>query len=218
MNPKYYISITGNSTAGKTTLAHTLLACADKETIKPIRQVTLRDQRDDDDPSLIETIDEKIFLSQHFLATHGKYGILWEDFSDFCDSPQTIGISITGPNEIQQLKKQYELVRAGETVQVNCINIAIRFSNDYNTHKQAASDSLKTHFKNAVAIERASINDELDKTFFFNDEFLDKHIDILLSRESSIKEWISQIGLWLPEPLFEENIPENIWTRMPTQE
>lgn len=174
----------------------------------PIPQTTKRPKRADDDQALIQCLKPKDFNQQDFFVKHGNYGILSRDFFIFAESSSKAGTSVNGPNEISKLKKRYEVnSQSNGLVEVECINILVRYSNDRDIHSRQTSAGLKAHFSSAVANKRIMTNEQLDQEFYFNDQFIADHINIVLTRDAALSDWIYTVSQHLSVNSLQHKIP-----------
>lgn len=205
---KTYLSMVGASTVGKSTLAKVLLQAGDPNMVVAVPQTTRRPRRPDDVEQLLRVLPSQEFDTQDYFIKHGYYGILSRDFAAFCAAPQPLGYSVSGPRELMQIPQAIRL----NSAEITRLNLMIRFSHDRDEHRHALGLGLKRHFDAAVANERLAIYDELDDNFYFNDTFIAEHIDMILTRQSTLAEWVGaleqRMGIKLVKGMVADQILE----------
>ena len=181
---KYYLSITGGSTVGKTTLANAL---SQFQGVVIVPQVTCRPLRKDDDPKFIKNFEEESFKKIDFFIRHGNYGISSQDFSHFINSEKVVGVSVNGVNEITQLQ-------TAPGSEFTAINILLRFTDSEQKDEEKVVEGIKRFFPDKKQQEeRIRQNLQLIQEFFFDSSYIDRHISLILTREEALEEWILKI-------------------------
>lgn len=189
-NKKCIILITGTTCVGKSTVLEALKSIELSSTMI-IPQVTTRQPRTDDDSSLIiyqDRLDpDKLFLYNKELT----YGISKHSISKFLSSEHQVALMITGTDEMEMLKK---MAKGQNFRNVNFKNILITYSKDYHKELQALESELpkffdKTNIKKRFNFFRGHIKDKL-----LNPAFIDKNIDVHLTREMSLVRWSYELS------------------------
>lgn len=180
---KWYISLTGPTTVGKTTLMNTLMSSS--SLITPVPQSTTREIRKDDNSQLIKHFNEETYRNIDFFLCHGRYGIAQKDFQAFMQSSIPVGISTNGANEIQQIP----LKGNG----FSRLSILLRYSNCIEQEMFMIEQQSKLAFSKQQAQARIDANFILLRDFFYNPSFLKKYIDLVITRETNVLDWVSKI-------------------------
>lgn len=187
---KSYISITGSTVAGKSTLLRALSLLDLNVYVVP--QATCRQPRYDDDPNLFRYFDECDFDKQRFYVRFRQYGILHSDMERFINSDQAIGASINGPMEITQFKNSEVL---------KFCNVLVRHSETNTDEIAHLNCKVKKHFSPDLVEERLRMAKVLNRAAFFNKVFISTHIDLIVQRNV----WL---GVWVKEILSRINCPK----------
>lgn len=181
---KKLILLTGSSTVGKTTFLKFLFKIYRDKNFFPLIQATSRDKRKDDDLRFIRHYPEEEFKKLNFWIHHKQYGVTRDDITAFLASKKQFAIGIVGV---------YELIQAKETILPNLEvkSVLIKMSTDFNLEESLVINNIKSFFKNPEL--RIEQNRRHLFTFFLNREFMEKYIDLTLTREKGIFEWVREI-------------------------
>lgn len=190
---RYFIGITGITTAGKSTLGLSLLSPHITPHIFPIPHTTYREARLDDDARLIRILKKNEYDSSDFLTIDGNYGTLNSDYKSFLTSEHQIALSIVSCYEIPELKEKLSLDR------VVPIFISLTLSDSLLEEEKLIEDRLPVFFNSEELRWRINLNKQLAKDFFFNKTYLEEHSIVSLSLNMGhVITWIDKLKEFLP--------------------
>lgn len=190
---RYFIGITGISTAGKSTLAATLLSDNISPKVFPIPHTTRRKVRPDDDPRLIRCITEQEFEKSEFFTVDQNYGTLTSDYNDFLASDHLIAVSVVSCNEVPDLREK--------VLDTNIIPIfiSLTLTKSLKSEENAIKQRFPTYFSGKALSGRIQRDYALARNFFFNEKYLEYNHLISLSQEAGgVLNWISMLQNYVP--------------------
>lgn len=201
---KYFIGITGVSTAGKSTLAATLLSKSIFPSIFPIPHTTRRTCRIDDDVRLIRCISPKQYVKGNFLTVDQNYGTLLCDIQNFLNSQQRLSVSIISCNEVPDLKSR--LPEYGITP----FFISLTLTDTLLDEEAQINSRFPDYFDTEYCKFRIQRDINLAKNYFFNPEYVESNSILSLSQEQGdVLDWVKAIQRHLPIK-FEKNLQSEI--------
>ena len=187
-NKKRFISLTGTTCAGKSTVLKALKQSG-AEWFMVIPQVTCRMPRIDDSPDCFiyvqNIIPDEMFLYNKELS----YGISQQSILDFMNSDCQIALAINGTDELEMLSR-----RATKIPDIEFINILLTFADNYDSEIIALEKHLKNYFDEKNFIKRYHFFKEHAKNKLFNPDFFENHIDLHLTREMSLSQWCFELA------------------------
>lgn len=190
---RYFIGIIGISTAGKSTLAATLLSSYISPAIFPIPHTTRRQPRSDDDSRLIRCISEEKYLNEDFLTVDQNYGTLNSDYKNFLDSMYFAAVSVVSCNEVFDLRKK--ILNSGLTPVFVSLTLTEMLEKEINEIEKR----FPNYFSGEALEGRIQRDKDLAKDFFFNKQYLERNNVISLSQEGGdVLEWINNLQNYLP--------------------
>lgn len=180
-----YVSITGTTTAGKTTLLRALQAYSPQ--VKVIPQATCRERRPDDVGEYFRFFDAETFDKQSFATRYGKYGLLAEDVDAIQNTPEDVlCVSISGARELAQLKEALPA----------CImpyNVLVRYASSMNDELKILHDQARAFFSANTLMERIASHTRLMEEAFFNQHYISEHIHLVLERDETLAAWLEKV-------------------------
>lgn len=190
---RYFIGITGVSTAGKSTLGVALLSSFIKPEIFPIPHTTRRLKRQDDDQRLIRCIDEEEFKQSDFLTIDQNYGTLKSDYLEFISSEYFAALSVVSCNEIPDLR------RAASSSGLSPVFISLTLTNNLDTEGEKIEERFPNFFTGDDLPRRMERDKKLAKDFFFSEKYLEQNSIIALSQEDGgVLDWIHVLQNYVP--------------------
>lgn len=187
-NKKLFISITGTTCVGKSTLLKALKQ-SNEDQLMIIPQITCREQRTDDDPNCFVYVNN---INPDDMFIHNKelsYGISKQSIEDFMNSNCKIAVAINGTDELEMLKKQ-----KANMPNIKFRNILLTFSNNYDKEITSLEKQLIRHFDKGNASKRFNFFKTHIKNKLLNPDFIKNNIDLHLTRESSMPYWCLKIA------------------------
>ncbi len=186
MAEKCFISITGTTCVGKSTLLKSVMLST--QDIFVIPQVTTRQARSDDIPELIKYVDvineDDMFLCNRELS----YGIRKDDINRFLLSKKQFAIAINGTDEIEMIKsKHYNDI-------MDYKNILLTFTHNEITEIEKLSQQLAICFSEENYNKRMLFYSQHIKNKLLNPDFICNNIDVHLTREMSVSDWSLQMA------------------------
>lgn len=182
-NNKRFISLTGTTCAGKSTVLKALKQSG-AERFMVIPQVTRRNPRTDDAPECFiytkNIIPNEMFLYNKDLS----YGISRQSLLDFMNSDCQIALAINGTDELEMLSN-----RAAKIPGVEFTNVLLTFSDNYDREIIALEQHLKKCFDKENFTKRYNFFKEHAKNKLFNPDFVENHVDLHLTREMPLSQW-----------------------------
>lgn len=182
-NNKRFISLTGTTCAGKSTVLKALKQ-SDTERFMIIPQVTSRNPRTDDSSECFiytkNIIPQEMFLYNKDLS----YGISRQSLLDFMNSSYQIALAVNGTDELEMLNN-----RSGKIPSIEFTNVLLTFSDNYERELFFLGQHLKKYFDEENFIKRYNFFKEHAKNKFFNPSFVENHIDLHLTREMQLSRW-----------------------------
>lgn len=195
---KTLITITGTTTAGKSTLAETLLK---SEKIAAIPHSTCRKPREDDNPLLIQSYSKDDYRYLSFVSCHGDYGTQLKDILDFRNGNKEIGVGISSSLDLITLSSLYQQGHLLDDSR-RC-HILVRLTNSLSSELDILNERLKDHFHGAELNKRMKVHGDIIKEFFFCSNYENSHVDLILSQEDGhVDTWISVIESYINQTLF----------------
>lgn len=192
---KTLISIVGPTTAGKSTLAATLLTPMVSNTIFPIPLCAQREQRSDDDLRLVTPMPNQTFEGLEMFFEDTFYGVVQRDFNAFLVSDKSIGFSISTPKGLgyvtERLTHEFPYVR-------RC-NVVLRLTTSREKELSLLSQRIDKYFPDPKANAwRKKYHLSFVGDFFHNQEYLDENCDVLLIQEGhSVADWCKTLNSYL---------------------
>ncbi|NBU69981.1 MAG: hypothetical protein EBS53_00805 [Bacteroidetes bacterium] len=181
-----YVSITGTTTAGKTTLLRALQE-ASPEKVRVIPQATCRDRRPDDVDEYFRFFDQETFEKQQFATKYGKYGLLLHDMEAMRDLPEdTLCVSISGARELAQLKRVLPSY-------IQAYNVLVRYAGSMAAELEILHNHARNYFSGDALIERIASHTRLMEEAFFNQQYISEHIHVVLERNETLATWLKKV-------------------------
>jgi len=187
MDKKYFISITGTTCVGKSTLLKAISASDSNIFIIP--QVTSRPIRSDDDESYI--VHEKSLHSDQLFLYNKEvtYGIRKTDIENFIVSNSLYAVCINGTDEIEMISQVSQ-----SYPKIEFKNILLSFKENYAEEIQELPRQLKKYFDEENRKKRIIFYTQHIKNKLLNPYFIREHIDLHLTREMPPNIWSAEIS------------------------
>ncbi len=187
MDKKYFISITGTSCVGKSTLLKAISVSDPNIFIIP--QVTSRPIRSDDEERYI-VHEQSLHPDQLFLYNKEvTYGIRKKDVENFIISDSLYAFCINGTDEIEmisQISQSYP--------KIEFKNILLSFKGKYAEEVQELPRQFKKYFDEENRKKRITFYTQHIKNKLLNPRFIREHIDLHLTREMPLNIWSEKIS------------------------
>lgn len=182
---KLLVFIAGLSGVGKTSVLTKLANSSSRNYIFPVRQITTRKSRPDDDKRLIISGSSICELHHQCSIRSGLYGVSDSDIISFANSKHhQFAIGITGFEEIHLIKKKKfkntKLSLLGSQLIIK--TIVMRYSNCKRREKLCLEAFYGTLRETANHHKRLRENKILLDRYVYDEEYLLKNVDYIVKR------------------------------------